>query len=271
MANVGICVGCGETKTLKIKGACAACYGQYKRTGSYVRQRQPRGMCTVEGCDKAAHGRGMCGMHLRRLKVSGSLDDPRADNINLMTNQALYAQWSSYRRKGAYPIVQEWYDSFPAFMEGVGDRPSPDYRLYRVDKDKPMGPGNFEWREKLTSMRTADETAVEYEARRRSSSKTRYGTRVTKYDLKFRYGITPEQYAAMYEAQNGLCAICAQPEKDRDSQGRVKALAVDHCHASGKVRMLLCHSCNTGLGKFRDDTSLLALAIAYLAKHAQPA
>lgn len=210
-------------------------------------------------------------MHLKRLKVSGSLADPRADNVNLMTNQALYAQWSSYQRKDAYPIVEAWKNDFFVFMAEVGERPSPNHRLYRIDKTKSMGPGNFEWREKMTSVRRADETVVEYEARRRSAQKERFGTGVRDYDLKLRYGITLSQYAKMYDDQGGVCAICKQPEKDVDGKGRVKALAVDHDHVTGKVRALLCHSCNTGLGKFRDDTSLLALAIAYLAKHAPAA
>lgn len=269
MANIGICVGCGATKTLKIKGACAACYQQFKRTGSYTRERQPRGMCTVEGCNKPAHGKGMCGMHLKRLKVSGSLDDPRADNINLMTNQALYAQWSSYRRKGAYPIVQEWYDSFAVFMDGVGNRPSALHRLYRLDKNKPMGPGNFEWREKMASVRTAEETPTEYAARHRTARRALHGTTVWSNELVRKYGLTLERYVAMLDEQKGCCAICNHPET-LIKNGTLAALAVDHDHTTGKVRALLCNHCNNGLGKFKDDPKLLQAAIAYLAKHAAP-
>lgn len=267
MANIGVCVGCGETKVLKIKGACAACYQQFKRTGSYARTRQPRGVCTVEGCDKPAHGRGLCHMHLKRLKVSGSLDDPRADNINLMTNKALYAQWSSYRRKDAYPIVQEWYDSFPAFMEGVGDRPSQDHRLYRLGKSKPMGPGNFEWREKIKAA-PSEASDESYDARYKRARKERLGTAAWNNNLMSRYGITLDTYLEMFAAQDGKCLLYGNLETDVDKKGRPKALAVDHDHITGKIRGLLCQACNTGLGKFKDDPKLLALAIAYLAKHA---
>jgi hypothetical protein len=77
--------------------------------------------------------------------------------------------------------------------------------------------------------------------------------------LKERYGITKEQYEQMLEAQNGGCAICKSPSK-----GGV--LHVDHCHASGVVRGLLCPECNKALGLFRDSTDALLRAIQYLRK-----
>jgi len=74
---------------------------------------------------------------------------------------------------------------------------------------------------------------------------------------KAKYGITIETYDEMLALQNNVCAICFQESKDR-------ALAVDHCHKTGKVRGLLCASCNNGLGRFKDDINLLQKAIEYL-------
>lgn len=85
--------------------------------------------------------------------------------------------------------------------------------------------------------------------------------------LKSRYGITLDQYNAMAEAQHGLCAICGRPETRRHL-GKLKRLATDHCHNSKKVRALLCHQCNTGIGSFADDPALLRAAAAYLESHA---
>ena len=63
------------------------------------------------------------------------------------------------------------------------------------------------------------------------------------------FGLTIEDYDAMHEAQNGLCAICKQPEtSSRD--GKVYRLAVDHDHKTGKVRGLLCFKCNSAMGSF---------------------
>jgi len=80
-------------------------------------------------------------------------------------------------------------------------------------------------------------------------------------------GITLEQYYAMVGRQENLCAICGYQETRKNKNGDVARLCIDHCHRTGNVRELLCHSCNTGIGKFMDDINLLKAAIAYLEKH----
>ena len=73
------------------------------------------------------------------------------------------------------------------------------------------------------------------------------------------YGITPEAYDAMLEAQGGVCAICGGEQ----TLGR-KHFDVDHCHDTGIVRGLLCSHCNRALGLMLDDPSRLRGAAAYL-------
>lgn len=80
-------------------------------------------------------------------------------------------------------------------------------------------------------------------------------------NLRVWYGITPEDYEAMFDAQKGLCAICGNPEQAG------KQLSVDHDHTQNKVRGLLCANCNTGIGKFGDDPSMLFKAVTYLVAH----
>lgn len=72
--------------------------------------------------------------------------------------------------------------------------------------------------------------------------------------LKPRYGITIEEYDTMLAAQAGVCAIC----KQNPPNGRILKLAVDHDHATGEVRGLLCQRCNMALhflenGSWRDE------------------
>ena len=84
-------------------------------------------------------------------------------------------------------------------------------------------------------------------------------------DLKKRFGITLEYYYEMLNKQNHVCAICKRPENAVDHRtGLPRALAVDHCHISGKIRGLLCTQCNRGLGKFNDNTEYLESAVEYL-------
>jgi len=73
------------------------------------------------------------------------------------------------------------------------------------------------------------------------------------------YRITPTEFFAMVDRQAGLCAICCEPMSPK------KGTHVDHCHHTNVVRGLLCSNCNTGIGLFGDDASLIAVAIQYLA------
>jgi hypothetical protein len=79
--------------------------------------------------------------------------------------------------------------------------------------------------------------------------------------LKRTHGITPEQYDAKLEAQGGVCAICGAPPREDIS------LHVDHDHATGDRRGLLCFRCNNALGDFGDDYERLVAASIYLLDH----
>lgn len=74
--------------------------------------------------------------------------------------------------------------------------------------------------------------------------------------LKFKFNMTVEEYETMFNKQGGVCKICKLPSN--------KKLSIDHCHTTGKVRGLLCFTCNMGLGYFKDNDTLLNSAIKYL-------
>lgn len=73
-----------------------------------------------------------------------------------------------------------------------------------------------------------------------------------------RYGLSPDDIQRMRDEQGGRCRIC------EDLLGEGRAMAVDHCHTTGRVRALLCTGCNTGLGSFKERTDSLLRAKAYL-------
>lgn len=72
------------------------------------------------------------------------------------------------------------------------------------------------------------------------------------------YGLKAGEYQTLYEAQNSACYICCR------ATGKTKKLAVDHDHATGYVRGLLCGPCNKILGHFRDDPEVAERVFWYL-------
>lgn len=87
------------------------------------------------------------------------------------------------------------------------------------------------------------ETPVEISSRERSRI----------YALR-RYGLTPEDFDKLFEQQNGVCCLC----RNRRVQ------VIDHCHATGRVRGLLCYGCNSALGILGDNVAGIKRALEYL-------
>jgi len=97
-----------------------------------------------------------------------------------------------------------------------------------------------------------------YDSNRRASNPLRHRPGV----LKRAYGITVTDYERILREQNGRCAIC----RTDAPMGPGKILAVDHDHANGRVRGLLCGKCNMAIGLFGESTTRLRQAIAYLGR-----
>lgn len=109
---------------------------------------------------------------------------------------------------------------------------------------------------KLTKLRHP-ETYEKY----KQKNKLKYRERA----LIKKYNLTLEAYRTIHDQQNGVCKICEQPETALQPNGiDIKDLCVDHCHSTGKIRGLLCHGCNAGIGHFQDNTEKLRKAIIYL-------
>jgi hypothetical protein len=82
-----------------------------------------------------------------------------------------------------------------------------------------------------------------------------------KNNLK-KYGLTEEEYNNLLSKQDNKCAICSSVQSHRTNTSY--NLFVDHCHKTNRVRGLLCHHCNVGIGHFKDNKELLQKAIDYL-------
>lgn len=97
----------------------------------------------------------------------------------------------------------------------------------------------------------------------RANTAVKNGERTKKWReknlLRVRYGITNEIWGAMFDSQNGCCAVCSAHASQLS-----RGLAVDHCHTSGRFRGLLCHMCNQAIGLFKDSPERLTKACEYL-------
>jgi hypothetical protein len=104
-------------------------------------------------------------------------------------------------------------------------------------------------------MRWQKANREQYQARQREyleSGKKSISNR--KSHLKRKYGLTLEAFDALLASQGGGCAICGKPDADN----------VDHDHATGRVRGILCFKCNVAIGLVDEDSGRALAAAAYL-------
>lgn len=136
----------------------------------------------------------------------------------------------------------------------------PDYFKRRDAKKRAKNP--VKWREvaRLGMQKFRKEKPERARAIKQRWRK-KYPLKTLNQRLLERYGISTEEYIAMWDGQNGLCFICHEPPSGD------KLLCVDHCHETGLVRSLLCTRCNAGIGMFRESPELMSTAIEYLRFH----
>tara|TARA_B100000424_G_scaffold230921_1_gene192975 strand:- start:164 stop:634 length:471 start_codon:yes stop_codon:yes gene_type:complete len=95
------------------------------------------------------------------------------------------------------------------------------------------------------------------------------------HEAKRRYGVSFEEYKELMAREE--CDLCGTKIKTKNNNKNAKAKhkqnAIDHCHKTEheqgiiKIRGVLCHQCNKGLGNFNDDIELLEKAIQYLRRN----
>ena len=137
------------------------------------------------------------------------------------------------------------------------------------NKGKPIE--SYSIRNKQTNSRRTECKSCLNEKRRKSKSYRKWADKnkehLKKYErsyrLKKKYGITLDDYNKMLTDQDNKCAIC-KTSKPLPNKKSYNGWHVDHCHTTGKIRGILCHTCNPSLGAFKDDINILKNAIKYL-------
>lgn len=228
--------GCDNTKLLA-RGLCGACYHRLRRSGSVLRQYVVNtGTCSVDGCGRKSFAKNLCAHHYEKAL------------------HPLNHAWRLIRSRYAGQIPVGW-DRFDAFLADVGERPSPKHQLRRILVSQPYSAANIQWTAP-TGTKPQNYTPEQQAA---------YGR---EWNLQRKFGLTGEEYAALLAQQNGVCAICQGQETHVHKSGKVKALAVDHDHETGRVRGLLWMNHNQGIGRFQNSPRLLRAAADYLERRA---
>lgn len=101
----------------------------------------------------------------------------------------------------------------------------------------------------------------------RENNRERFAESSRRRQLKYKYGISLEEYFSMLELQGDACALCGTGDNKSPGEKRTQNWSVDHCHKTDRVRGLLCTNCNRGLGLLGDTVESLKKAVEYLETH----
>jgi recombination endonuclease VII len=99
---------------------------------------------------------------------------------------------------------------------------------------------------------------------RRTRPKEYWKDKDRRYAIKKRYGVTLESIREMDLAQGGRCAVCSGDPAEINKTAHHRVLHVDHNHATGRVRGLLCNPCNRAIGFVRDNPEIARKLADYL-------
>lgn len=197
-----------------------------------------RGTCTVPGCDRPHKARGYCPAHLQRWM--------RGVDVNVMLRE---------RDTTAKEHCVETDCLNPVKAKG----------LCQMHYARLLRYGHTKYPDRKRPAKPCSMDGCENHAYAKGLCHAHYMRRSLVHK---KYGITTVEYDAMVDVHQGLCAICGKPQQAVNGlTGKMFDMNVDHDHETKKVRGLLCHNCNRGLGMFQDSADLLRRAAEYLDKH----
>lgn len=191
-------------------------------------------VCSVAECEKQVHARELCSMHYRRNRIHG---DPTL--VWVMRGTKFCVVEGCDRPERARTYCDKHYQTWKKHGDASYVRPAGE-----VPHGTLTGYGMHKCR--CDSCRAAQ-----------AKSQRAHNLR--------KFGLTPEDYDRMWHEQQGVCAIC-RLEGSGTFGGRL--MAVDHCHATGRVRGLLCQRCNHAVGLLHDNPDRAMALAAYLMQHA---
>jgi hypothetical protein len=174
--------------------------------------------------------------------IAGSLKNTRTSNTSGKKANYIYIRLNHYEIPAARMAWLLYYKEWPASNVIFQDKDTTNLRIENLSL------GKFPYEKIVKGERVQ---------RKMSTEAMRH------YGLKRYYGIDLAKYQEMLLAQNGVCAICFKPETSVVN-GKIKPLAVDHCHDSERIRGLLCARCNQAIGLLNEDINILNNAIEYL-------
>lgn len=227
------CSQCGKEKVIA-RGLCSAHYHQFRRHGTIMKVYQTTaGSCRIEGCDRSVFAKGLCQRHY------------------LQADHPLKASWKLMRSRNRGNYDLRW-DDFATYLSDVGERPYPMSQLRRIDETQRWDKDNVRWSTPVLDSKS-------------SWSKEKRKAYAREWGMQRRYGITVAEYDAILASQGGVCAICQRDGATKNKlHGFDVPMHVDHHHATGKVRGILCTHCNTAIGLLQDSPAIIARALAYL-------
>lgn len=129
-------------------------------------------------------------------------------------------------------------------------------RQYRAANAEKVRKRKRDWkrRNRLENLEKERAKELKYERNYRASNPDKM-FELSRIKRAQRYGLSADEYDAIIASANGKCNLC-----ERDD----RKLVVDHCHASGKIRGVLCTACNTSIGKLGDTYEALIVAAEYI-------
>jgi hypothetical protein len=222
--------------------------------------------CRVINCNTQSIAKGLCDKHYRRLLAHGDVNAERPDDWGKREKHPAYRTWCGLRRYHLSEIPVKWKEDFWKFVADVPQKPEKS-KAFRPNKFENWSSSNFYWKECRSLSKDKKLYHRDWHKKSRDANFEYYKNK----DLQKNYGVSYKWYKQTLEKQNNVCAICECVETAK-IRGKSLSLAVDHCHDTGKVRGLLCRACNTAIGSFKHDLSVLEKAILYLSseKHSLP-